>query len=160
MQSLSIVRDLWFFLKGCRWYSGPYPVSCLIGSKAPGGEVNYRMTRRYPGREGPQLREWATNKQEQTDPGTEDGLWDSQDAAGRATDGQQEGDRAARHTRPQPPPSKLSALRVSRGWTDVHHPHCPPQLLASEIQQTSLSTSLACWLLSGKQPAPTGTLFW
>lgn len=61
---------------------------------------------------------------------------------------------------PQLPLSKLSALRVSGGWTDVHHPHCPPHLPASEIQQTSLSTSLACWLLSGKQPAPTGTLFW
>lgn len=132
----------------------------LIGSKTPGGEVNYGMTRRYPGREGPQFREWATNKQGQTDPGTEDGLSDSQDAAGQATDGQREGDRAARHARPPAPSVKALSPACQRGWTDVHHPHCPPQLPASEIQQTPLSTSLAYWLFSGKQPAPTGTLFW
>ena len=71
MQSLSIVKNFYFFsLKGYR-YSEPYPVSCLIASKTSGGEVNCMMTRLHPGRELPQFRELATKKWEQTDPGTE-----------------------------------------------------------------------------------------
>ena len=42
-------------------------------------------------------------------------------------------------------------------WTDVHHP--PPQLSASEMKQTSVSTNLACLLTfeqraAGPHPAP------
>ena len=47
-------------------------VSCLIDTKTPGGEVNYMMTRLYPGLELPQFQELTTKKQEQVHPGTED----------------------------------------------------------------------------------------
>ena len=55
MLSLSRVKDLWFFLKGYREYSEPYPMSRLIDAETPGGEVNYMMTRLYPGHELPQF---------------------------------------------------------------------------------------------------------
>ena len=32
-------------------------MSCLINTKTPGGEVNYMMTRLYPGHELPQFQE-------------------------------------------------------------------------------------------------------
>ena len=85
------------------------------------------------------------------DPGTGDELVNSQDAAGQTTDGQREGARAARHA----PTSSVKALTllVSGGWTGVHHPHRPPQLPASEIQQPFLSTSLACLLAFERQAA-------
>ena len=47
-------------------------MSCLIDSKTPGGEVNYKMTRLYPRHELPQFREQPSKKWEQTNPGTED----------------------------------------------------------------------------------------
>ena len=72
MLSLSRVKDLWFFLKGYREYSEPYPMSCLINTKTPGGKVNYLMTRLCPGHELPQFQELTTKKREQMHPGTED----------------------------------------------------------------------------------------
>ena len=47
-------------------------MSRLIDAETPGGEVNYMMTRLYPGHELPQFQELATKKWEQMDPGTED----------------------------------------------------------------------------------------
>ena len=54
MQSSSIVKDLQFFLKGCR-QSEPYPVSCLRDTKTRGGEITYMMSRLYLGHELPQF---------------------------------------------------------------------------------------------------------
>ena len=39
-------------------------MSCLIDTKTPGGEVNYMVTRLYPGRELPQFPVLATKKRE------------------------------------------------------------------------------------------------
>ena len=72
MQSLSIVKDLQFFLKGCRQYAEPNPVSCLIDTKIAGGEVSYMMTRLDPGLELPQFQELTTKKWEQVHPGAKD----------------------------------------------------------------------------------------
>ena len=47
-------------------------MNCLIDTKSPVGEVNYMMTRLYPGHELPQFQEIATKKWEQMDPGTKD----------------------------------------------------------------------------------------
>ena len=71
MLSESIAEGLQFFLKLCRQYSEPHPVSCLIDTETPGGEADYMMPRLYPGHELPQFRELTTKKWEQTDPGTE-----------------------------------------------------------------------------------------
>ena len=60
------------FLKGYRYYSEPYPVSSLIDTKTPGGEVNYMMTRLYPWHKLLQFQELASKKWKQMDPGTED----------------------------------------------------------------------------------------
>ena len=71
-QSLNIVKNLQFYLKGCRYYSEPYLVRRLINTKTPGEEVNCMMTRLYPGLELAQFQELITKNWEQTDPGTED----------------------------------------------------------------------------------------
>ena len=47
-------------------------MSCLIDAKTPDREVNYVMTRLYPGHELPQFWELATKKWEEMGPGTED----------------------------------------------------------------------------------------
>ena len=39
------------------------------------GEINYRITRLYPGHELPQFQDLDAKKWEQMDPGTEDGLY-------------------------------------------------------------------------------------
>ena len=53
MQSLSIVEDIQLFLKGYKQYSEPYPVSHLIDTKAPSGDVIYMMARLHPGHKLP-----------------------------------------------------------------------------------------------------------
>ena len=45
-------------------------VSCLTDTETPSGEVNYMMTRLYPGYELPQFQELASEKWKQMDPGT------------------------------------------------------------------------------------------
>ena len=55
--------------------SEPHPLSCLIDTKTPGGEINYTMTRLYPGLEPPQFRELTAKKWEQMDPEIEDDLY-------------------------------------------------------------------------------------
>ena len=61
--------------------------------RTPGGEVNYKMTRLYPGHELPQFQELAAKKWEQMDPGTED-YWteNNQNDAGQTNDDQSEDD--------------------------------------------------------------------
>ena len=49
-----------------------YPVSCLTDTKAPGGEVNYMLTRLFPGLELPQFWELTAKKWEQAHPAPED----------------------------------------------------------------------------------------
>ena len=49
-------------------------MSYLIDTKIADGEVNYMMTRLYPGHELPQFQELVTKKSEQVDPGTEDSI--------------------------------------------------------------------------------------
>ena len=141
-------------------------MSCLI-LQHPGGEVNYMMTRLYPGHEVPQFWELASKNKRTLewtkDPETENKL-----------------PKTIKMTLVRPPMTNLkmtvradcaispcspfllsiktlaplvaSVERVGL-WTDTHtplHPH--PQLLASEIKQTFLSSNLA-YLLASEQQA-------
>ena len=47
-------------------------MSCLIGTKTPGGEANYMLTRLYPGLELPQFWELTSKKWKQVHPRIED----------------------------------------------------------------------------------------
>ena len=68
MSSLSTVKDLYFFLMGYRYYSEPYPVSCLTDTRTSDGEDNYVMTGLYRGHEVPPFRALAAKKWKQTHP--------------------------------------------------------------------------------------------
>ena len=75
---------------GCRSYSEPYPVSCLIDTETPTREK--KLTTRWvdcrlePWYKLPQFQELTTEKWEQTNPRTEDELYLKQSTeAGQST---------------------------------------------------------------------------
>ena len=141
-------------------------VSCLTDTETPSGEVNYMMTRLYPGYKLPQFQELASEKWKQMDPGTVP--------------------KTIKMMLVRPPMINLkmtiradSAVSVCGSLlTSVYKSSCPqvaggggesafgemfttlaPQLSASEIKQTFLTTNLDCLLAFGQRAArPTHTL--
>ena len=139
-------------------------LSCLTDT--PSGEVNYMMTRLYPGYEVPQFQELASEKWKQMDPETVP--------------------KTIKMMLVRPPMTNLkmtiradSAVSICGSLlTSVYKSSCPqvaggggesafgemfttlaPQLSASEIKQTFLTTNLACLLAFGQRAArPTPTL--